>query len=183
MLVEMVFGKLCPSCSRWTLRRLARHRRYYRCSACGGRFKWFNWAPGLMRPAPRTARSRNRTEAGTWKGFAAPKDLGATTSGRLLQSKRTRDLPGGPKHQPHPPTRQQRLDEAEREGPRCANDSLFEGMIGLPVLCPSHSSPEPALSRFSSGGTVLYRVGTAFDRLDGHDKRPGGSADAGVSKF
>jgi len=29
MLVEMVFGKLCPSCSRWTLRRLARHRRYY----------------------------------------------------------------------------------------------------------------------------------------------------------
>jgi hypothetical protein len=30
MLVEMVFGKLCPSCSRWTLRRLARHRRYYR---------------------------------------------------------------------------------------------------------------------------------------------------------
>ena len=30
MLIEMVFGKPCPACSRWTLRRLARHRRYYR---------------------------------------------------------------------------------------------------------------------------------------------------------
>ena len=56
MLVEMVFGKLCPSCSRWTLRRLARHRRYYRCSACGGRFKWFGLGPWLDASGPEDAR-------------------------------------------------------------------------------------------------------------------------------
>jgi len=61
MLVEMVFGKLCPSCSRWTF------------------------------------------------------------SGRLLQSKRTRDLPGELKHQPHPPTRRQRLDDAERKARNALN--------------------------------------------------------------
>ena len=87
MLVEMVFGKLCPSCSRWTLRRLARHRRYYRCSACGGRIKWFRLGPWLDASGPEdAARYRKRTEAGTWKGFAAPKDLEATTSGRLLRA-------------------------------------------------------------------------------------------------
>ena len=122
MLVEMVFGKPCPSCSRWTLRRLARHPRYYRCSACGGRFKWFGLGPWLDASGPEdAARYRKRTEAGTWKGFAAPKDLGATTSGRLLQSKRTRDLPGELKHQPHPPTRQQRLDDAERKARNALN--------------------------------------------------------------
>jgi hypothetical protein len=122
MLVEMVFGKPCPSCSRWTLRRLARHRRYYRCSACGGRFKWFGLGPWLDASGPEdAARYRKRTEAGTWKGFAAPKDLGATTSGRLLQSKRTRDLPGEFKHQPHPPTRRQRLDDAERKARNALN--------------------------------------------------------------
>ena len=116
MLVEMVFGKLCPSCSRWTLRRLARHRRYYRCSACGGRFKWFGLGPWLDASRPRRHSTVSEADrARTWKGFAAPKDLGATTSGRLLQSKRTRDLPGELKHQPHPPTRQQRLDDAERK--------------------------------------------------------------------
>ena len=116
------FGKPCPSCSRWTLRRLARHPRYYRCSACGGRFKWFGLGPWLDASGPEdAARYRKRTEAGTWKGFAAPKDLGATTSGRLLQSKRTRDLPGELKHQPHPPTRQQRLDDAERKARNALN--------------------------------------------------------------
>ncbi len=122
MLVEMVFGKPCPACSRWTLRRLARHRRYYRCSACGGRFKWFGLGPWLDASGPEdAARYWQRTEAGNWKGFAAPKDLGATTSGRLLQSKRTRDLPGELKHQPHPPTQRQRLDDAERKARTALN--------------------------------------------------------------
>ena len=124
MLVEMVFGKPCPSCSRLTLRRLARHRRYYRCSACGGRFKWFGLGPWFDASGPEdAARYRQRTEAGTWRGFVAPNDLGASTSGRLLQSKRTRDLPGELKHQPHPPTRRQRLDDAERKA-RTALDHL-----------------------------------------------------------
>ena len=82
MLVEMVFGKPCPSCSRWTLRRLATLATTVARRA-GDDSSGSDWAPGLMRPAPKT-RYRKRTEAGTWKGFAAPKDLGATTSGRLL---------------------------------------------------------------------------------------------------
>ena len=60
-----------------------------------GRFKRSGLGPWLDASGPEdAARYQQRTEAGTWKGFAAPKDLGATTSGRLLQSKRTRDLPG-----------------------------------------------------------------------------------------
>ncbi len=115
-LVEMVFGNPCPACSRWTLRRLARHPRYYLCSACGGRFKWFGLGSWLDASGPEdAAQYRKRTEAGTWKGFLAPKELEATTSGRLLQSKRTRDLPEELKHQPHQPTRRQRLDDAERK--------------------------------------------------------------------
>jgi hypothetical protein len=116
VLVEMIFGKQCPACSRWTLRRLARHRRYYRCSACGGRFKWFGHGPWLDASGPEDeARYRKRTEAGNWKGFAVPKDLGATTSGRLLQNKRTQDLQFEVKHQSHPPARHQRLVDAERK--------------------------------------------------------------------
>ena len=74
-----------------------------------------DWAPGLMRPAPKTRRgigSRPRPAPG--KDSRPPK-TSERHSGRLLQSKRTRDLPGELKHQPHPPTRQQRLDDAERK--------------------------------------------------------------------
>jgi len=123
-LVEMVFGKQCPSCSRWTLRRLARHPRYYHCSACWGRFKRFGLGPWLDASGSEdAARYRKRSELGNWKGFAAPRDLGATTSGRLLQSKRARDLEGEVRQPPHPPARQQRLDEAERKA-RAALDHL-----------------------------------------------------------
>jgi ribosomal protein L37AE/L43A len=122
MLVEMVFGKQCPACSRWTLRRLARHRRYYRCSECGGRFKRFGLSPWLDASGPEDeARYRKRTEAGNWRGFAAPKDLGATTSGRLLRNKRTQDLQVEVKHQSHPPARPQRLVDAERKARNALN--------------------------------------------------------------
>ncbi len=122
MLVEMLYGKPCPACSLWTLRRLARHGRYYQCSACGGRFKRFGLGPWLDASGPEdAARYRKRTGAGTWKGFVAPDDLGASTSGQLLQSKRTRDLPGGIRHQPHPPTRTQRLEDAEQKARAALN--------------------------------------------------------------
>ena len=115
-LVDMVLGKPCPSCGRWALRRLARHRRYYCCSACGGRFKWFGLGPWLDASGPEdAARYRQRSEAGNWKGFTAPTDLGATSSGRLLQGKRTRDLEAEPQYSPHPAPRPQRLEEAERK--------------------------------------------------------------------
>ena len=121
VLVGMVVGKPCPACSRWSLRRLARHPRYFYCSACGGRFKWFGLGPwqdasGLED----AARYRKRTDAGNWRGLSVPKELGTSTSGRLLQEKRTADLQGEVEHQSHPPARHQRLVAAERK----ARDAL-----------------------------------------------------------
>ena len=122
LLVAMLFGKPCPACSRWTLRRLARHPRHYQCSACGGRYKRFGLGPWLDASGPEdAARYRRRTDAGTWKGFVAPTDLGASTSGRLLESKRSRDLPLESKHHHHPPTQRQRLDAAERKARKALN--------------------------------------------------------------
>ena len=116
ILVEMVFGMPCPSCDRWTLRRLARHRCYYRCSACRGRFKRFGFGPWLDASGPEdAARFRKPTEAGTWKGFTVPEDLGGTTSGELLQNKRRRDLSALVKRQPHRTGRLHRIEDAERK--------------------------------------------------------------------
>jgi hypothetical protein len=43
---------LCPACSRPSLRRLARSRHYYRCSACRARFKRFGFGPWLEARLP-----------------------------------------------------------------------------------------------------------------------------------
>src|SRR5262245_6945087 len=80
-MVEMVLGKRCPACSRGSLRRLARHRRYYRCSVCRTRFKRIGFGP--LRDASGTddaARYRKATEAGIWKAFAVPEKLDGSTS-------------------------------------------------------------------------------------------------------
>jgi hypothetical protein len=114
MLVEMIIGKQCPACSRWTLRRLARHRRFYRCTACRGRFKR-GLGPWLDASGPEDDwRYRKRSEAGTWKGFAAPENVGQTTSGRLLRNKRTRAQENDVTHSSHPSARHWRLGEAQR---------------------------------------------------------------------
>ena len=116
VLVESVIGLPCPSCGRWTLRRLARHRRFYRCSACRGRFKRFGLGPWLDASGPEdSARFRKPTNAGTWKGFAIPEDLGGTTSGELLRNKRTRDLSALVKHQPRHAGRHHRMQDAEQK--------------------------------------------------------------------
>src|SRR4051794_38017439 len=66
VLVESIIGLPCPSCGRWSLRRLARHRRFYRCSACRGRFKRFGLGPWLDASGPEdSARFRKPTDAGT----------------------------------------------------------------------------------------------------------------------
>jgi hypothetical protein len=116
VLAEMVFGMPCPSCSRWTLHRLARHPCYYRCSSCRGRFKRYGFGPWLDASGPEdAARFRKPTDAGTWKGFAAPKDLAGTTSGELLEKKRTLDLPEVVKRQSHQPGRRRHLEAATRK--------------------------------------------------------------------
>ena len=116
ILVEMVFGLPCPSCSRWTLRRLARHRSYYRCSACRGRFKRSGFGPWIDASGPEDAgRFRKPTEAGIWTGFRTPEDLGGTTSGELLRNKRTRDLSTVVKRQPHGTGRLHRIEDAEQK--------------------------------------------------------------------
>ncbi len=115
-LVEAMLGKRCPSCSRFALRRLARHRQFFRCSACRGRFKRFGIGPWLDASGPEDAeRYRPRQGAGNWKGYSAPGELGASTSGRLLRNKRALDLDEEVRHQSHPPTRNQRLESAERK--------------------------------------------------------------------
>jgi hypothetical protein len=99
--VESIFGIQCPACRRWTLRRLARHRRYYRCSACRARFYRAGLGPWHDASGPdEDVMFRGDVEARAWRGFATPADPGDTTSGQLLQNKRRRhagadDAPAG----------------------------------------------------------------------------------------
>src|SRR4029077_7142045 len=116
VLVEMAFGKLCPGCSRRALRRLARHPNYYRCSACRARFKRFGFGPWLDASGPEDAdRYRSPTEAGIWKGYAAPEKLDSSTSGHLLRNKRSRDLLAEVKRRPPRPGAGRWRKEAERK--------------------------------------------------------------------
>jgi hypothetical protein len=114
--IEVAFGKVCPSCSQRALRRLARHRRYYRCAACRARYKRFGFGPWLDASGPDDAgRYRKPSEAGIWKGFDVPKDLKGSSSGVLLGSKRARDLLDEVRQHPHRPGSGRRLEEAERK--------------------------------------------------------------------
>ena len=90
-LVGEFVGYPCPVCSRWALRRLARHRHYYRCSACGARVKRFGLGPWLDATGPEDAAKYCRTtDAGTWRGYEPPGRLDDSTSGHLLEIKRSR---------------------------------------------------------------------------------------------
>ena len=94
VLVDVLPVKPCPACSRRALRRLARHRNYYCCSACRARFKRFGAGPWLDASGPNDAVRYGRlTEAGIWKEFVAPENLEGSTSGFLLGRKRIRELP------------------------------------------------------------------------------------------
>jgi hypothetical protein len=115
-LVERTFGKTCPACSRRALRRLARHPYYYLCTECRARFKRFWVGPWLDASGPEDAgRYRRGSEAGTWTEYAAPEDLDGSSSGHLLQSKRTKDLVGEVKRHPPRPGSRRRLEEAEKK--------------------------------------------------------------------
>lgn len=101
VLAGSVFGIPCPACSRWTLRRLARHRDYYRCSSCRLRVKRFGFGPWLDASGLADAgRYRQKSESRPWQGYAVPEDLEGTSSGVLLGNKRAR---GGPVVEPHTP--------------------------------------------------------------------------------
>jgi hypothetical protein len=114
--IDVVFGKVCPACSRRALRRLARHRRYYRCSVCRARYKRFGFGPWLDASGPEdAARYRKPSEAGIWKGFTVPKDPKGSNSGVLLASKRSRDLLDVIKQHPRKPDSGRRLEQAERK--------------------------------------------------------------------
>ncbi|MGC8639166.1 MAG: hypothetical protein ACP5XB_04730 [Isosphaeraceae bacterium] len=115
VIVENVVGRPCPACGQWALRRLVRHRCYYRCAACRQRFKRFGFGPWLDASGPEdAARFRKRSEAGTWKSFTAPKDLSGTTSGALLRNKRSRDLREVVKRMDHHPSPGPGLENAAR---------------------------------------------------------------------
>jgi hypothetical protein len=94
LLVGTLIGIPCPSCTRWSLRRLVRHRNYYRCTACRARFKRFGFGPFLDASGSEDAgRYRKPTVAGLWIGFKPPDDadLARSTSGLLLRHKRLHD--------------------------------------------------------------------------------------------
>ncbi len=89
---EMALGLRCPACRRSTLRRIARHPTYFRCSACRARFQRTAFGPWRDASGPMDApRFRKPIEAVAWKGFQRRDKLDATTSGALVDSKRRRD--------------------------------------------------------------------------------------------
>src|SRR4051794_36752303 len=95
LLVGEFVGYPCPVCSRWALRRLARHRHYYRCSDCGARLKRYGLGPWLDATGQQdAAKYRKPTDAGTWKGYEPPGQLDDSTSGHLLEIKRSQGRAG-----------------------------------------------------------------------------------------
>ena len=91
ILFGAVFGHPCPVCTRWTLRRLARHRHYFRCSECRARLKRFPFAPWLdASGAEDSWRYRAKAESKSLEGLTVPEDLDGSTSGHLLRGKRSR---------------------------------------------------------------------------------------------
>jgi hypothetical protein len=91
-LVNKMIGFTCPACHRPALRRMARHRRYYRCSACRARFKRFRFGAWLDASGPEDADKFGKPGgAGTWEGYEMPTDLEGTATGHLLQDKRSGD--------------------------------------------------------------------------------------------
>lgn len=114
--IDAVIGRECPACSRRTLRRLARHRGYYRCLSCRAQLKRFGFGPWLDASGPEDARRYGKSsEAGVWKTFEAPNDLEGSPSGALLGKKRSRDLLDEIKQYPHPPDSGRRLGQAEKK--------------------------------------------------------------------
>jgi hypothetical protein len=115
-LVGVFVGFPCPSCSRWALRRLARHRHYYRCSACRARVKRFGFGPWIDASGPEdAARYRKPTDAGVWKGYEAPGQLDESTSGHLLENKRSRGSPGEGMWHASPSSSGRRIEDARRK--------------------------------------------------------------------
>jgi hypothetical protein len=114
--VGAIFGYPCPACSRWALRRLARHRHYYRCSACRARLKRYGFGPWQDASGPKDAAMYcGGANAGTWMGFEWPAEPGDSTSGHLLADRRSRGGPGeGLWHAPAPGSAR-RSEEARRK--------------------------------------------------------------------
>lgn len=115
-LIDACLGGPCPLCGRLSLRRLARHRHYYRCVACRAQLKRFGFGPWLDASGPEdAARYRKPSGAGVWKGFDIPRDLKGSSSGVLLGSKRSRDLLEEVKQHPPRPSAARPLEEAQRK--------------------------------------------------------------------
>jgi hypothetical protein len=113
LLVDAAFGAPCPECGRWALRRLARHRQYYRCTACRGRFRRSGFTAFEDASGPEHfAKFRKPTNAGTWMTYTTPEDLEGTASGALLDYKRTHDVPAEELQRPHAEPSPRHLEEA-----------------------------------------------------------------------
>ncbi len=110
---EIVLSKRCPNCSRWSLRRLARHSRYYLCTSCRARLKRGWMGPWHDASGPEdAARYERRSHAGIWKGYTPPGEPEGSRSGHLLQSKRMRDPIEEIRRHPRPTPSDRGLDRA-----------------------------------------------------------------------
>ena len=90
--VDLLLGRLCPGCRRWSVRRLARHRSFYQCASCGARLKRSFLGPWCDASGPEhDAIFRGKPRRRTWIGFTRSQDPGdTTTTGSLLRSQRKR---------------------------------------------------------------------------------------------
>lgn len=94
VLFDSFVGYKCPGCSQYSLNRLARNWRYFRCSGCGMRLKRSILGPWQDASGPKDEKIyRRKPGAAKWQGFSAPEHLDGTTSGALLRNKRQRQEP------------------------------------------------------------------------------------------
>ncbi|MFO0910957.1 MAG: hypothetical protein U0794_21900 [Isosphaeraceae bacterium] len=102
-LLESFLGARCPCCGQWSLRRIARYRRYYRCRLCRARFRRYGFFGWVDASGPEDERFFvPQSAARGWQGYAIPEPSTDTMSGRLLTEKRTRPTAPEPSVAPPP---------------------------------------------------------------------------------
>ena len=115
--IEVICGKPCPACSRRALRRLARHRHYYRCLECSRSAQARSGlAPGSMHPAPTThADITSRPRPGSGRNTPCPRSSMVQAAASCSRARGPGELVG----EIHPPPRsagdRRRLEEAEKK--------------------------------------------------------------------
>ncbi|MFO0910998.1 MAG: hypothetical protein U0794_22115 [Isosphaeraceae bacterium] len=131
LLVSSFIGMRCPQCGRWTLARMARYPRHFRCRVCRARVKRVGLARWVDASGPEEAVCyRAASESRPWLGYEYPEDAPESTTGRLLAGKR-RANPAAPPASP-----------PKREGSRPGRPDLAATLREISeAVKPSRTSP------------------------------------------